>query len=604
MRSLLLLVAGCLIIGNSLPAASAAEESTVPPVCVAPDGNDAHPGTIDQPVQSLHKALELSRRWRAEHAGQVPSIVLASGRYELAEPIVLTRADSDLSIVCLDEDEPAVLSGGRKITGWKRNGKLWQTTIEDVKSGQLRFRELFIDDERKPRARHPNNDYLRIERAGPDNRTSLFFKPGEVEPIANYGAAEIVFLHDWSISRIPIAGIDPDANRMWFDHPIGCSAPHYAITHFEKNPRFYLENAPEWLDAEGEWYLDESTGVLSYFTESESPPVAVAPKLERLLTIEGDANSESEPSKFTFERIAFSHCAWQLPAAGYAEGQATFYEPRDSNNRSARLMVPPAVKIDQAKVHMQACEWSQLGGSGLWLERLCTGSTIENCKFDDISGNGLMIGEMGARVPPGAAPDDTSLVTRNVRVSDCQVSRTGQQFFGAVGIWIAMAADCVVENCEITELPYTGISVGWRWNDSPSPCRGHRIESNHIHHVLQKLSDGGGVYTLGRQPGTVLKNNRIHDIPLNAGRAESNGFFHDEGSSEILDTGNIIYNLDRSPIRFHRAHAITVEHNTLVSRPGVPTFRYNNSKAETMTIRENRVIEATEWSPEAATESN
>jgi hypothetical protein len=38
---------------------------------------------------------------------------------------------------------------------------------------------------------------------------------------------------------------------------------------------------------------------------------------------------------------------------------------------------------------------------------------------------------------------------------------------------------------------------------------------------MQILSDGGGIYTLGRQPGTTLSNNHIHHIPLNAGKLKA-----------------------------------------------------------------------------------
>ena len=84
---------------------------------------------------------------------------------------------------------------------------------------------------------------------------------------------------------------------------------------------------------------------------------------------------------------------------------------------------------------------------------------------------------------------------------------------------------------EIYDCPYTGISIGWIWDDRESPARENQIVDNQIHHVMQVLSDGGGVYTLGRQPNSVIANNQIHDVPLNAGRAESNGIFLDQGST-------------------------------------------------------------------------
>jgi hypothetical protein len=113
-----------------------------------------------------------------------------------------------------------------------------------------------------------------------------------------------------------------------------------------------------------------------------------------------------------------------------------------------------------------------------------------------------------------------------------------------------LARDTRIANNEIANHPYTGVSVGWMWNPTATPAGGNIVSQNHIHHVMQVLSDGGGIYTLGRQPGTRLVENVIHDVPLNVGRAEPNGMFLDEGSDQIEIVGNVIYGTDRSPLRY------------------------------------------------------
>jgi hypothetical protein len=116
---------------------------------------------------------------------------------------------------------------------------------------------------------------------------------------------------------------------------------------------------------------------------------------------------------------------------------------------------------------------------------------------------------------------------------------------------------------------------------------------------MQALSDGGGIYTLGRQPGTRLFGNLIHDVPLNAGRAESNGIFMDEGSTDIVVLGNTIYNVAKSAIRFHRAGKNTIEENRLATPPGVPAFAFNACDASVMVFKDNREISAADWQPSA-----
>jgi len=73
---------------------------------------------------------------------------------------------------------------------------------------------------------------------------------------------------------------------------------------------------------------------------------------------------------------------------------------------------------------------------------------------------------------------------------------------------------------------------------------------------MQKLADGGGIYTLGLQPGTILRGNYIHDVHRSAyahGGAPNNGFFIDEGSKGFLFIGNVVRGVSGTPVRFNQS---------------------------------------------------
>ncbi|MFI4874131.1 MAG: right-handed parallel beta-helix repeat-containing protein [Blastopirellula sp. JB062] len=562
---------------------------------LSPQGDDAAVGTAAKPLKTF--AAALAKLTRSRDVGDV-DVILHDGIYAIEKPIEIgphhLPTNGKLTFRAAPGARPSV-SGGREITGWQVSEEgVWTTQIPAVKSGDWRFRELFVNSAPATRARHPNEGYLRIERTLPDRRSGFTFSPGEVPGEAV--GAELVFLHDWSMSRIKIASIDQATRTLKTAHPIGASAPHYAIDHFEKQPRFRLENHPTLLDMPGEWHLDEASGKLAYLPrdgETINNVKFYAPVAPQLLILRG---TEETPIKgVRFEGIEFLYAAWRLPAEGYASSQATMHERRDGSPHSrGRGIMPAAILWELA----EDCAFvdgriANLGCSGIWIGSRTKNCRVERCLIEDVSGNGVNIGEDRNRRVNGkpwseAAPEQ---IARGNAVVDCVIRRCGRQFFGSIGVWVAFAAETQVTQNEITDLPYTGVSVGWLWNPTPTPVEKNVVSANHIHHVMQQLSDGGGIYTLGRQPGTKLVENHIHDIPLNAGRAESNGMFLDEGSDQITIENNLIYRLDRSPLRFHKAEKMFVLNNVLVRRDAeIPPLRYNNTKPETVEQSGNVVL--------------
>jgi hypothetical protein len=187
---------------------------------------------------------------------------------------------------------------------------------------------------------------------------------------------------------------------------------------------------------------------------------------------------------------------------------------------------------------------AHLGGSGIEVAHGCRGCVVRGNHVFDVSGNGIVIGgpKIEERVP-------TASDVRNNHVHAC-----GREYYGAIGIWVGFARGTQVAHNHVHDLPYTGISVGWEWNPQPTPCRENVIERNHVHNVMNRLCDGGCIYTLGYQPGTIIRENHLHDVnrsPLAQG-APNNGVFIDQGSKGYLFERNVIYDTNAAPIRFNQ----------------------------------------------------
>ncbi|MBT7913796.1 right-handed parallel beta-helix repeat-containing protein, partial [Candidatus Bathyarchaeota archaeon] len=162
-----------------------------------------------------------------------------------------------------------------------------------------------------------------------------------------------------------------------------------------------------------------------------------------------------------------------------------------------------------------------------------------------------------------AAANDPDVAIRRTglcRIADNEISAAGRIFHSGVGVLSMNAFQMAIVHNHIHDLFYTGVSCGWEWGYHQNVSRDNLIAWNHIHDIGQGLlSDMGGIYTLGVQPGTVLRGNLIHDVHS----AHYGGWciYPDEGSSHILIEHNVCYDADRNAFHQHYGRENVIRNN-------------------------------------------
>jgi hypothetical protein len=518
---------------------------------VAPTGHDRHPGTRTRPVASLGAAQALARQAVAADATRPVTVVVHDGVYRLGEPLVFEAADSSPAGVRWRAagEGPVVWSGGVPVGPWRAgdDGRWRAAWPADVVPPQ----QLIVGGQWADWAINRDQWHAVREVKQQDGAWKVRLDEARAPTGGGYWLS---ILKSWSGAMFAVASADPQtgwltlAPRTWLS-PINPRQPW----HPNKVPapgnwphlRAWLVGHPSFVDRAGEWAFDAARREIVYRPRPGEQPATtpgIGAHLERLVEIRGTA--DQPVTGLSFHGIEFAHAGWRAPAVGFDDRQA------------AVLEAPPGMPADELSDaaifaqhwhngELRGCRVRLCGGHGVSLAQGCRQVRVTNCELSDIGGNGIAIGRLR----------DADDAVAGCEITDSVVRRAGRVRAGAVGIWIGFARDCVVSGNEVSDLPYTGISIGWRWDPSPANCGGHRVSSNHIHRVMQRLCDGAGIYALGWQAGSVMAGNRVHNVRRapEAHRSPIAGIYFDQGSQGWTVEGNEVWDIDDRAFNFHKA---------------------------------------------------
>lgn len=261
--------------------------------------------------------------------------------------------------------------------------------------------------------------------------------------------------------------------------------------------------------------------------------------------------------------MTFAHTSWRRPTEeGLPDVQADFVvdmtDPaallfRDGNITNVHnelRKADAAVVVDAVDgIRFERCRFTHLGAAALNIQHGARSVTVRDSDFSDVSATAIQVGDVRRA---DHHPDDARAIVANDAIIGNRIRDIGVEFQDSVAVFVGYTDSSTVADNVITDVPYTGISVGWGWGeedveggarqpfsfDTSTTSRANIVRDDTLTNVMQRRTDGGAVYTLGAQPGSSIDGNRIDGASGWPG-----GIYLDEGSSGISVGPNTITNV-------------------------------------------------------------
>lgn len=532
---------------------------------VAPDGNDSWTGRLPQidnnrgdgPFATVKKAVEAAREHGNIASGRI--IIRGGSYYDVS--VELRNIDTGLTIEAMEGETP-VLYGGRKITGWKKegNGDFWYAELPKTAKGEWDFRLLVVNGRLAKRSRLPEKETFQhlsvfdvewtsttgggwARKPTVAELTTLKYREGDLGPWLDIKSAELTVYHKWDESLVRIASHDPGNRILEFSNP--CGHPPGSFKYY----KYVVWNTREGMKQPGQWYLDRTAGRLVYWPEP------------------GENMEQAEVIAPTGEMILhFIEKVRNVTVKGLS--LAVTNTPLITPEFGA-LRMPGAI---QAQEGMENCRFTGLtikntGGHGIKLMGCCNSTVIEDCEISHTGAGGILFQNNMKEVEKNGVGCLISCTTSELvedqpscEILNNHVHHIGVVYTSAIAI---TAFNCNIIHNEVSNTPYSGICYGGLAGIRLIG-KNPRIQNNIVSRVMQILNDGAAIYVTFTNDG-FIRGNIVKDIQQ-SGESDSirNAIYLDEHSEGWVVEGNLVINCTH-PTLNHMARTNTIRNNVFIS---------------------------------------
>ncbi len=420
---------------------------------------------VVKPGESLHDALRQAREWRRTNAPQCEggiTIHIRAGRYYMDEPLFLRPEDcgTPASPLIIKGEEGTVLCGDRR----QEHTQLYP------KEGM----ERMIDFDKEKRT------------------ITIPTPPDEVLQAQNL---EMVVHQRWAMAILRIKAMRVEGNRT-------------TVTF--KEPESRLEFEHPWPQP----VIGGERGNSSFLIRTTEQGNGI----EQLVVADG-------ARYVIFWNLTFENTCWNRPLhKGHVTLQGGFplvdaYQlkehqglPWDRTLENQAWVERPvsAVSIRNAKeVSFIGCHFQHLGCTALDMESI-DGGSIEQCTFEDIGGTAIMAGSFAESPREVHRPyHDLASRCQHLTIKENSIHDVTNEDWGAVAISCGYVRNCVIVENEVSRMNYSGICVGWGWTPLFTGMENNYIINNKVSDYARILYDAGGIYTLSKQPHSLIGGNEI-----------------------------------------------------------------------------------------------
>ncbi len=392
------------------------------------------------------------------------------------------------------------------------------------------------------RARYPDaGQELRLLYADKTLRT-VMLDPADVAGFTNADltGSSMVTSIKWAESYLRVKGVsDKTVDGIAVKSVSFLSNDSLAFTRggLEILPRttYHFENAKAFLNARGEWYQDETAGIIYYLpyeNETLENTTVRIPQTETLFTLQGESGGKIENVKVEGLNFAYTaNASVDGKLGGQANGRHEIAAPTTLGEKGRPASAVTMNYVEN--VTFQKNNFYCLGGGGIDLLFGGSSVSIQENVFRAVGGNGLLVGTLqtDAAVVLQKFANDSQIANTLVNATGNYFTEIGWQEYGACGIVYTYASNCTIANNTIKGATYTGISYGWGWETwlektyetvgskktlvdvkrlgNEELLGGGKIYRNVLTNVTNFLNDGGAIYLAGNQPNTVVYENYI-----------------------------------------------------------------------------------------------